>query len=71
MISLPLFKHNFKSCLVPFIIIFLFLVTYTSVIIYMYNPEVAELLDAYQELMPEVMSAMGMNGIASSLIEWI
>lgn len=71
MISLPLFKHNFKSCLVPFIIIFLFLVMYTSVIIYMYNPEVAELLEAYQELMPEVMSAMGMNGIASSLIEWI
>ena len=71
MLSIPMLKHNFKSCVVPFIIIFLFLVMYTTVIIYMYNPEIAEMLDAYRELMPEVMAAMGMGGMATSLIEWI
>lgn len=71
MISVPMLKHNLKACMVPFIIIFLFLVMYTTVIIYMYDPEIAKMLDAYRELMPEVMAAMGMGGIASSLLEWM
>ena len=71
MLSIPMLKHNFKTCLVPFIIIFAFLVMYTTVIIYMYDPEIAKMFDAYREMMPEMMAAMGMGGIASSLLEWI
>lgn len=71
MLSIPMLKHNFKACLVPFIIIFAFLVMYTTVIIYMYNPELAEMLQGYQEALPEMMAAVGMTGVASSLIEWI
>ena len=71
MLSIPMLKHNFKACLVPFIIILLFLVMYTSVIIYMYHPEMAEMFDAHREMMPEMMAAMGMEGMASSLLEWI
>ena len=44
---------------------------YTSVIIYMYDPEIAKMFDAYREMMPEMMAAMGMEGMASSLLEWI
>ena len=71
MLSIPMLKHNFKACLVPFIIIFAFLVMYTTVIIYMYNPELAEMLQGYQKALPEMMAAVGMTGVAASLIEWI
>lgn len=71
MISIPMLKQNLKSCLVPFIIIFAFLVMYTTVIIYMYNPELAEMIEGYQAALPEMMAAFGMTGIASSLLEWI
>ena len=71
MLSIPMLKHNFKACLVPFIIIFSFLVMYTTVIIYMYNPELAEMLEGYQKALPEMMAAVGMTGVAASLIEWI
>lgn len=71
MISIPMLKQNLKACLVPFVIIFAFLVMYTTVIIYMYNPELAEMLEGYQEALPEMMAAVGMTGVASSLLEWI
>lgn len=71
MLSIPMLKHNFKACLVPFIIIFSFLVMYTTVIIYMFDPELAEMLEGYQEALPQMMAAVGMTGVASSLIEWI
>lgn len=71
MISLPLFKRNLKSCFKIFLIIFAVLCLYTTVIIYMYNPELSEMLSGYQEVLPEMMSAVGMTGIATNLIEWI
>lgn len=71
MISLPLLKRNFKSCLMPFLIIFLLLVIYTTVIIYMYNPELSSMLSDYQKALPEMMNAVGMSGIATNLLEWI
>lgn len=71
MLSIPMLKHNFKACIVPFIIIFAFLTMYTTVIIYMYDPKLAEMLEGYQEVLPEMMAAVGMTGVATSLIEWI
>ena len=49
MLSIPMLKHNFKACIVPFFIIFAFLTMYTTVIIYMYDPKLAEMLEGYQE----------------------
>ena len=71
MFSMPLLKHNMKVCALPCIIIFLVLSMYTSVIIYMYNPQFADMLNDYQKMMPKIMSAVGMTGIARTLIEWI
>lgn len=71
MISLPLFKRNMISS-IKFMIIFLAVLTmYTSVIIWMYDPNMAELLKQYSEMMPGVMSAMGMAGGTGTLIEFI
>lgn len=71
MLSWPLLKRNGKICLIPFMFIFLLLSLYTSVIIYMYNPEFADMLNDYQEALPQVMAAVGMTGIAQNLLEWI
>ena len=71
MISLTLLKRNLKSCLMPFFIIFAFLCLYTTVIIYMYNPELSSMLSNYQKALPEMMNAVGMSGIATNLLQWI
>ena len=69
--SRPLFKRNFQTCVKIFFLVFAVLAMYTGVIVYMYNPELAEVLSSYQNLMPEVMAAMGMSGSAANLLEWI
>ena len=71
MLNFRLMRRSFTSCLLPFVIVFLLITMYTTVIIYMYNPELADILNDYQEAMPQMMSAVGMTGIASNLIEWI
>lgn len=71
MISLPLFKRNLKLAVFPFLLILAVLSMYTTVIIYMYNPELAETLNTYQQTLPEMMAAVGMTGMASNLLEWM
>ena len=71
MMILPLLKRNFCSCIKVFLILFAVICLYTTVIIYMYNPELADMLNDYQKALPEMMSAVGMTDIASNLLEWI
>lgn len=71
MISIPLLKRNMVSCFKPFLIIYAVLCMYTLVIVYMYNPELADMLNQYQEAFSGMMSAVGMTGIASNLLEWM
>lgn len=71
MISVSLLKRNMFSCIKPFLIIYAVLCMYTIVIIYMYEPKMADMLNQYQEMMPGIMSAVGMTGVASSLLEWM
>ena len=66
-----LLKQNIRACIKPMLILFAVICLYTSVIIYMYNPELSEMLNGYQEALPEMMSAVGMTGIATNLLEWI
>ncbi len=71
MISYPLLKRNMISCFKPFLIVFAVLCMYTLIIIYMYNPELADMLNDYQQALPGMMSAVGMTGVAANLLEWI
>lgn len=71
MISGTLLKRNILSCIKPLIIIFVALCLYTTVIIYMFNPKLADMLNEYQKALPDMMAAVGMEGMASNLLEWI
>lgn len=68
---ITLFKQNIRSSIKSMLILFAVICLYTSVIIYMYNPELSEMLNGYQEALPEMMSAVGMTGLASNILEWI
>lgn len=67
----PLFRRNMGSCVKPFAIILAVMCMYTGIIIYMFDPALAEILNRYQEALPDMMAAVGMTGVASSLLEWI
>ena len=71
MISKPLFIRNMKQTLKPLFIFIMVLSMYTSVIVYMYDPSFMDILNDYQNAMSQVMSAFGMTGIATSLIEFM
>lgn len=71
MISFSLFKRDMATGWKPFLIIFAILCLYTTVIIYMFNPEFASMLSDYQKALPEMMAAVGMTGIATNILEWI
>ncbi len=71
MISFTLLKRNMKTCFKPFLVVLAVISMYTSVIIYMYNPDFSDIFNEYQKMMPGVMAAAGMTGLASSLLEWI
>ena len=71
MISYPLLKRNMVSCVKPFIIIFAVLCMYTLMIMYMYNPELSNMLSDFQEALPGIMEAAGMTGAAANLLEWM
>ena len=71
MISSTLLKKEFKSNYRILLIFMAVLTMYTAVIVYMFDPELGEMLDAYVTLMPEVMSAFGMSNTGSNLVEFI
>ena len=71
MISLPLFKRSIKSGLRLSVIFIAVLAMYTSVIIYMFDPEMAKMLEQYQEMLPGMMEAFGMTGNTGTLTAFI
>lgn len=71
MMSIPLFKRNLiigMKLMIPFIAI---LTMYNSIIIWMYDPELSKSLDQFQEIMPQMMAAVGMTGATGTMIEFI
>ena len=66
-----LFKRNMRSSLKILIALFAVISMYTAVIVYMYNPELSEMLSGYQEVLPDMMAVVGMTGIATNILEWI
>jgi ABC-2 type transport system permease protein len=71
MISFPLFKRNMISAMNLSVIFLAVLAMYTTIIIYMFDPQMAEMLKEYQKMMPGMMSAVGMTGSSGTLIEFI
>lgn len=71
MISLPLFKRNMLYTAKIGIIFIAILTMYTTMIIYMFDPAMAEMLTQYQEMMPELMAAVGMTGSTGTLLAFI
>lgn len=68
MINMALYKREMKGSLKMLIIFLSIISMYVSIIIGMYNPEMMETLDSFYKVMPELMSAIGMNAGATSLI---
>lgn len=68
MINLTLYKREMKGSIKMLIIFGAIISLYVAIIISMYDPEMMASLDQFYELMPEVMSAVGMSAGATSLI---
>lgn len=68
MINRALYKREMKSSMKLLLIFAAIITLYVSVIISMYEPKLAKLLDGYVELMPQLMSAVGMKAGATSLL---
>lgn len=68
MMNLTLYRREMKGSIRLLIILAAVLTMYVSIIISMYDPEMTKLLDGYVEMMPQLMSAVGMSAGASTLI---
>lgn len=71
MISLPLFKKNMLIILKLLVIFLVVLFLYDIVIVYMFDPTLADMINQFQDTMPELMSLFGMSGESSSLIGFL
>lgn len=65
--NLALFKREMKHSWKLFLIFGLILTIYITMIISMYDPELADALEQFERLMPELMSAVGMTGANDTL----
>lgn len=71
MISFPMLKRNMGNVLRLACIFLAILIMYTVVIVYMYDPKLADMLNEYQEALPGMMAAVGMTGSTGTLIEFV
>lgn len=71
MISLPLLKSEIKSNAKVLVIFMVIMSIYIPVIVYMYDPKLAEMLKGFEEAMPDMMAAFGMVVTGSDLISFL
>ena len=71
MLSGALYRRGMKGSVKLLLILAAVLALYVVIIVSMYEPEMAELLDSYVELMPEIMAAVGMTAGATSLMGFL
>lgn len=71
MLNGALFRRGMKGSVKLLLILAAVLAMYVVIIVSMYEPEMAQLLDSYVELMPELMAAVGMTGGATSLMGFL
>jgi len=68
MLNMPLFAREMKNSVKLLVIIGAVLAMYVSIIIGMYDPAMMNTLDQWVDMMPELMSAMGMKAGAASIL---
>lgn len=68
MINSTLYLREMKKSWKMLLIFAAVLTMYVSIIIAMYDPEMMKTLDTFNQIMPEMMAAFGMNGMATSLL---
>ena len=68
MLNMALYKREMKNSLKLLVIFAAVISLYVTIIIRMYAPEMMATLDSFYEVMPELMSAVGMSAGATSLI---
>lgn len=71
MINGALYRRGMKGSVKLLLILAAVLALYVVIIVSMYEPEMAKLLDSYVELMPEIMAAVGMTAGATSLMGFL
>ena len=71
MINKTLYLREMKKSLKMLLIFAMILTMYVAIIISMYDPKMMETLDNFYEIMPEIMSAVGMTAGANSLLGFI
>ncbi len=68
MINLTLYKREMKNSIKMLLVFAAVISMYIAIIIVMYNPEMMASLDQFYDVMPELMSAVGMKAGTTSLI---
>lgn len=68
MINLTLYKREMKNSIKILVIFAAVISMYIAIIIGMYDPEMMASLDQFYDMMPELMSAVGMTTGATSLL---
>ncbi|MFV0255303.1 MAG: ABC transporter permease [Erysipelotrichaceae bacterium] len=70
MLNITLFKREFKNSLPLLLIVLSIMTLYISIIIYMYDPNMLDMLNSFTEVMPEIMAMVGMTGATDSLLSF-
>ncbi len=68
MINMALYKREMKGSIKLLIVFSAIITMYVTIIINMYDPQMMKTLDNFVEVMPEVMSAVGMKANAANLL---
>lgn len=68
MTSMALYKREMKGSIKLLIVFSAIITMYVTIIIQMYDPQMMKTLDNFVEVMPEVMSAVGMKANATNLL---
>lgn len=71
MLNAALYKKEFFGSLRLLAVFGAVLTLYITMIIRMYDPEMAQALAQFEQLMPELMSAVGMTGVNDSLMDFM
>ena len=71
MINMALYKREMKGSIKLLIVFSAIITMYVTIIINMYDPQMMKTLDSFVEVMPEVMSAVGMKANAANLLEGV
>ncbi len=68
MINGPLFKKEISSLWKTLFIFLAILTMYITIIIYMYTPELSDIMNGFMEAMPDLFAAIGMGNVGDGLL---